>query len=240
MLNPIPGRLSPPEPSMPKNKEKPAENKLNSETSLGEGVHSQLKDAIREGRYNPGERIRETEVADWLNVSRTPVREAFRRLQSDGLIVLTPWRGAQVAELNRDQVIELYAMRKVLEGTAAGFAALHATDAEIDLLIELLRQDEAAKGNPTVRANLNRLFHETLYSAAQNRYLLKASNALADSLALLRSTTYEVPGRPETARQEHLLIVNAIKDGNSDKADLLARGHIEKATQARLALLFGE
>jgi len=225
---------------MPKNTEKPAENKLNFETSLGEGVHSQLKEAIREGRYSPGERIREAEVADWLNVSRTPVREAFRRLQSDGLIVLTPWRGAQVAELDRNQVVELYAMRRVLEGAAAGFAAQHATDAEIDFLIELLRQDEVAKGNPTARANLNRLFHETLYTAARNSYLLKASNALADSLALLRSTTYEVPGRPDTARQEHLLIVNAIKEGNSDKADLLARGHIEKATQARLALLFGE
>lgn len=100
---------------MPKIKKKPALNKPIPDTSLGEGVHVQLRDAIRRGRYKPAERIREAEVADWLKVSRTPVREAFRRLQADGLLVLTPWRGAQVAELNREQVVELYAMRKALK-----------------------------------------------------------------------------------------------------------------------------
>lgn len=230
----------PGKPPMPKNNKKPASKKPNSHTSLGEGVHVQLRDAIRQGRFKPAQRIRETEVADWLKVSRTPVREAFRRLQADGLLVLTPWRGAQIAELNREQVVELYAMRKVLEGAAAGFAARYATDAEIDLLFDLLAEDEDAQGNPQLQAHLNRLFHEALHIAAHNRYLLKASNALADSLALLRSTTYEVPGRPETARQEHLLIATAIRQGKSEKGEQLAGGHIEKAMQARLALLFDE
>ncbi len=225
---------------MPKNAEKTAAKIKSLDTSRGELVHVWLRDAIRDGRYQPGSRIREAEVALRLGVSRTPVREAFRRLQADGLLVLTPWRGAQVAELNRAQVVELYAMRRVLEGTAAGLAAEHATEAEIDLLFKLLKQDKAA-GDDTVRhAEINRQFHQTLYGAAHNRYLLKALNALVDSLALLKSTTYEVPGRVLAARGEHDLIANAIKKRDTEAAEQTTRAHIETAEQARIKLLFGE
>jgi len=209
------------------------------DTSLGEFVHAWLRDAIREGRYQPGERIREAGVAVHLNVSRTPVREAFRRLQADGLLVLTPWRGAEVAELDRSQVVELYAMRRVLEGTAAGLAAEHASEAEIDHLFDLLKQDKAAEGDPRRQAEINRKFHLALYGAAHNRYLLKALNALADSLALLKSTTYEVAGRAKTARGEHTLIANAIREHDAGTAERTARAHIDSAERARIKLLFG-
>jgi len=209
------------------------------ETSLGEHVHAWLRDAIRDGRYQPGERIREAEVAQHLDVSRTPVREAFRRLQADGLLVLTPWRGAEVAELDRNQVVELYAMRRVLEGTAAGLAAENATDAEVVRLFDLLGRDQAAGGNPGRRSGINREFHQALYGAAHNRYLLKALNALADSLALLKSTTYEVPGRAETALAEHRSIAEAIRDRNPETAERVTRAHIESAERARIRLLFG-
>lgn len=225
---------------MPKSAEKTAAKRNPLATSRGEFVHVWLRDAIRDGRYQPGSRIREAEVALRLGVSRTPVREAFRRLQADGLLVLTPWRGAQVAELNRAQVIELYAMRRVLEGTAAGLAAEHATDAEIDLLFKLLEQDHAAGDDSARHAEINRLFHQALYAAAHNRYLLKALNALADSLALLKSTTYEVPGRVLAARDEHVLIANAIKKRHTESAEQATRAHIETAEHARIELLFGE
>jgi DNA-binding GntR family transcriptional regulator len=211
-----------------------------SDTSRGEFVHGWLREAIREGHFQPGSRIREADVALQLGVSRTPVREAFRRLQADGLLVLTPWRGAQVAELNRDQVIELYAMRRVLEGTAAGLAAEHATTQEIDLLFKLLKQDQAAEDKSERHAEINRQFHQTLYGAAHNRYLLKTLNALADSLALLKSTTYEVPARALVARGEHALIADAIKKRDSAAAEKTARAHIETAERARIELLFGD
>ena len=207
--------------------------------SLGEFVLGRLRGAIREGRYQPGQRIREAEVAAWLGVSRTPVREAFRRLQADGLLVLTPWRGAAVAELGRNQVVELYAMRRVLEGTAAGLAARHASDAEIEVLYELLKRDETAGADPGRLAKINRLFHQAIYAAAHNRYLLQALNALADSLALLRSTTYEVPGRAGRARLEHVEIADAIKIGDAEAAERAARAHIAAAEKARIELLFG-
>jgi DNA-binding GntR family transcriptional regulator len=209
------------------------------DTSLGEFVLERLKDAIRRGRFRPGQRIREAEVAGWLGVSRTPVREALRRLQSDGLLRLTPWRGAVVAELDRAQVEELYATRRSLEGTAAALAAEHASEAEIAVFFDLLDQDAAAVDNVKRRARLNRRFHQALYHAAHNRYLLQALNALSDSLALLKSTTYEVPGRPEQARREHLEIAEAIRRRDPDAAERATRAHIDSAVVARLELLFG-
>lgn len=217
---------------------KPVRNRSRG-VSLGEFVLGRLRSAIGEGRYQPGQRIRESEVAAWLGVSRTPVREAFRRLQADGLLVLTPWRGAAVVEFGRDQVVELYAMRRVLEGAAAGLAAGHAGDSEIQLLSELLKMDEAAGPDPGRLAEINRLFHQAIYAAAHNRYLLQALNGLADSLALLRSTTYEVPGRAGRARLEHVEIADAIRIGDSDAAERAARAHIAAAEKARIELLFG-
>lgn len=223
---------------MPKSTGKPALRHA-IDTSLGEFVLGELKDAVRRGRYQPGQRIREAEVAAWLGVSRTPVREAFRRLQSDGLIRLAPWRGAVVAELDRGQVIELYAMRRALEGTAAALAARHATEAEIAVFFELLRRDATPGLGVKQRTRINRLFHQALYRAAHNRYLLQALNALADSLALLKSTTYEMPGRPDAARLEHMEIAEAIRDRDPEAAEQATRSHIETGERARLELLFG-
>jgi len=219
---------------------KSATKMLPNDTSRGDFVHDWLLAAIRGGDYQPGSRIREAAVALRLDVSRTPVREAFRRLQSDGLLVLTPWRGAQVAELNHAQVIELYAMRRVLEGTAAGLAAEHAAPEEIDCLFDLLQQDQAAVEDSARHADINRQFHQTIYVAAHNRYLLKALNALTDSLALLKSITYEVPGRALVAHDDHVLIAKAIKNHDSATAETIARAHIQSAEQARIKLLFGE
>ena len=214
--------------------------KRNNNTSLGEFVQFWLRDAIRKGYYPPGSRIREADVAAQLNVSRTPVREAFGRLQADGLLIITPWRGAQVAELNFNQVVELYAMRRALEGTAAMLAALHASRAEIDLLFDLLKKNKAEKNNALIQADINRQFHQALYGAAHNRYLLKALNALSDSLSLLKSTTYEVIGRAVTAQSQHIDIAYAIKKRDPKAAENAARRHIESAEQARIKLLFGK
>src|ERR1700744_60858 len=97
-------------------------------------VYDTLRDAIWEGRIGRGERIREEEIARTLGVSRTPVREALQRLQQRGLLVNRIGRGLTVAELSKREVIELYAMREILEGSAARFAAQHATRPEVEIL----------------------------------------------------------------------------------------------------------
>src|SRR3954466_7612889 len=108
--------------------------------SRADFVYESLRDAISDGRIAGGERVREEEVARNLGVSRTPVREALQRLQQRGILILGPGRGLVVAQLSHEQVVELYAMREILEGSAARFAAMHATADEIATLYQLQEQ----------------------------------------------------------------------------------------------------
>jgi len=204
--------------------------------SRGEYVYNELLKAILDGHYVPGRPIREVEVAERLNVSRTPVREAFRRLQTDGILVFTPWRGVIVAELDEQQIIELYAMRKVLEGTAAAMAAQYATDQQI---ADIERIIEQAEGESDVQAlaDLNRDFHQAIFDAANNRYLVHAMQSLRTPMALLSKTTYAVTDRPLTAQTEHRHILDAIRQRDTRAADKLGYGHIANAETARFELL---
>src|SRR3546814_15481594 len=104
-------------------------------------------------------------MADRLRMSRTPVREALRRLEADGLLTFAPYRGMVIAELDHQAVMELYQMREVLEGTAAGLAARHASEAEIAVLRDILAGDPGAHAEPPRPAPPNPQFH----GALQNR-----------------------------------------------------------------------
>ena len=205
----------------------------------GETAYLKLKDAIRSGDLKPGQRVRESEMAARLDVSRTPVREAFRRLEADGLLSFAPYRGMVISELDHQAVMELYFMREVLEGTAAGLAARRASEAEVAILQEVVTLDPAGtgKGKPAAVAGHNRRFHSGLYHAAHNRYLLKTLNVLQDAMALLGPTTMEIEGRAEVAKSEHAAIVQAIADKDPERAEGLMRQHIRGAQKARLHLL---
>lgn len=205
--------------------------------SRGEWTYHRLREAIQAGELKPGERIREIEMAKRLEVSRTPVREALRRLEADGLLTFVPYRGMVIAELDHQAVMELYQMREVLEGTAAGLAARHASEAEITLLRDLIAADPG-DGDPRALASHNRQFHGSLYRAAHNRYLLKTLNVLSDAMALLGMTTLSLTGRSDTARQEHQEILDAIEARDQPRAEAAARHHIREAQRARLRLMF--
>src|SRR5262245_66645516 len=99
--------------------------------SLGDLAYRTMREAIRSGKFRSGEHLREADVAEWLNSSRTPVREAFHRIISEGLLTNGPWNGVMVADLDSQQLVQLYAVRAALEGTAAALAAQHATKAEV-------------------------------------------------------------------------------------------------------------
>lgn len=187
----------------------------------------------------PGVRVRESELATSLGVSRTPVREALNRLQSDGLLTYQPRRGAIIAELTPQQALELYSVREILEGAAARFAALYASDLEIRLLQDLLDQQKGAGSDSAALAKLNRNFHEIIYRMAHNRYLLDILQRGQDHLVLLVETTYLAPNRAETAYVEHSEIVNAIARRDPDMAELTARRHIREAQRIRMMMQFG-
>src|SRR5215510_7621675 len=135
--------------------------------SRADFVYESLRDAIWDGRIAVGERVREEDVARNLGVSRTPVREALQRLQQRGLLVLGPGRRLVVAQLGHDEVVELYAMREILEGSAARFAAERATPEEIVTLYQLQEQLKSAERD--LHVTLNRRFHQAIYEAAHNR-----------------------------------------------------------------------
>jgi DNA-binding GntR family transcriptional regulator len=206
--------------------------------SRAEFVYGQLLDAISEGRLR-GVRIREEDIAKTLGVSRTPVREALQRLQERGLLTVGAGRSLVVVELGESQVLELYAMREILEGSAARFAAQHAGAEEIALLRRLNETYIAAFGEPDRLVPLNRRFHRAIHDAAHNRYLTQALDAVHDSLALLHNTTFRVPLRPERSEFEHGRIIAAIERRDPDEAEAAAREHISMAMRTRFEMLEG-
>lgn len=205
--------------------------------SRADFVSNRIRQAIREGQYQPGERIREAEVAEWLDVSRTPVREALRRLESDGVVTFESWRGVVVSELDHQQIAELYAMRRILEGAAARMAAKHIRASELDLLWQIHQQAASFLRQPEKLAQLNRQFHQIIAKAAHNRYLASNLDQMENGLTLLKGTTFMVKNRPAAALQEHLQMLQAIENGDAARAEELARIHIDHAEKARMTLL---
>ncbi len=215
----------------------PADTVKQSYPSLGEYAYERLRADIRDGTLSPGSRVREKDVAERLEISRTPVREALRRLEADGFLTFEPHRGMVVVQLDHQSIMELYAMREVLEGTAAALAARHASEAEIAILCEMLNREAEIAAHPDQLAAHNVQFHQILFRAAHNRYLLKTANALRDSMALMRGTTMTVAGRADSALDEHTALATAIQARDATGAEAAARAHIQNAQRARLKLL---
>jgi DNA-binding GntR family transcriptional regulator len=204
---------------------------------LGDYAYRVLREAIRAGVFESGDHLREADVASWLDISRTPVREAFHRIVSEGLLVIGSWNGAMVAQLDAQQLVDLYAVRALLEGAAASLAAEHASRVEIKNLFAIADKEKAAKNDPAALVIINAELHQAIYSAAHNRYLLQSLNTIVDTLGLLRHSTFVLPGSIELAHKEHLGILRAIRDGDSKKAEELASAHINNALELRLQLL---
>jgi DNA-binding GntR family transcriptional regulator len=207
--------------------------------SLPDFVYAKLRSAIRNQELKPGDRLREVQLAERLGVSRTPVREALKRLEADGLTRVAPPRGFVVTELTHRRVMELYAMREILAGVAARFAAEQASPMEIQTLQELVAQQGTAK-DATAAARLNDRLREAITSAAHNEFLTRATNSLNDALELLGTTTYSVPGRIESGWKENKKIVEAIARRNGAVAEEAARLHVRNAAKLRVQMLFGK
>lgn len=203
-----------------------------------EQAYQHIRRAIQEHRLRPGDRLREAELAELIGVSRTPLREALARLESDGLIVNDSVRGLVVMELDYNMVSELYCMREVLEGTASRLAAQHASEVELVIIDEICEQYRRSLGDGAALASTNRQFHDALYRCAHNRYLMKTLTMLHDTLALLGESTLHDPRRAEQTLQEHEAIVAAIKRRDPDAAEQATRAHIRTAQLERLKRRF--
>ncbi|OYX40873.1 MAG: GntR family transcriptional regulator [Rhodobacterales bacterium 32-67-9] len=204
----------------------------------GNSAYRRLLEEIGSGDLLPGARLRETELAERFGISRTPVREAIRQLESDGLVAHMPRQGATIRVLDYTEVMELYEMRAVLEGTAARLAARAASDLELDELAAL--NDELAKARDVRSAyELNRQFHMTLLDAAKNRYLIKSVNALQKTLLIIGTSTLAEADRAKQAFKEHADLLVALKARDGTRAEALMRAHIEAAHRVRLKAMRG-
>lgn len=209
----------------------------NEDLSHGEIAYQKLLAVIRSGDFKPGDRLRETDVATRLSLSRTPVREALRRLEADGIVEHRARIGAVIRTLDHAEVVELYEMRIVLERTAAELAARHAVPAEVDALEDLNAGIARATDDPARAAALNHDFHRMIYAATRNRFLLESARALNNALMLLGPTTLADATRIAAVCDQHAVIVAAIRGHDADAAGRAAAAHLETSLRHRLKVM---
>lgn len=202
----------------------------------GRDTYQRILDEIRAGSLNPGDRLTEADIAERLGISRTPVREAMRQLESDGLISHTPRSGSTIRMLDYSEVSELYEMRAVLESTAARFAARAASDVEVEELVSIHEAMCAATDTHQLD-QLNQQFHRCLLDAARNRFLLSAVRSIEKTLLILGPSTFNESDRHTQSNQEHEKLLNAISTRHPADAEQAMRIHIESAHRARLRQL---
>lgn len=205
--------------------------------SQGEVAYQRLHQAIRDGVFEPGDRLREVDVAERLKLSRTPVREALRKLEADGIVEHRARVGAVIRTLSRTELVELYEMRSVLERTAAEMAAKHASTAEIDELADLNAKIHGAIDDPATAAAFNQDFHRGIYHATRNRFLLESARALNNALMLLRPTTLADASRIKIVCKQHQDIIDAIRAGDPAAAGACAEEHLQTSLRYRLKII---
>jgi DNA-binding GntR family transcriptional regulator len=203
-------------------------------------AYTLILEAIDAGVYKPGDRLVESELADRMGVSRTPVREALQRLETQSMLT-RDGRSLIVASLDHNQLADLYAVRTELEGLAARLAARHATDEELRVLRGMVRDDASlVGGDPRVMSRANRRFHKQIHLASHNRFLIQQLDLVHRSMALMATTSFAAEGRDEVAMVEHDRIVAALEARDPEAAYVALRTHISKAFETRLRIDAGE
>lgn len=196
-------------------------------------VHARLATRITGGELQPGFRLRAEAVARDYGVSRTPVREAFRRLEAEGLVSVVPHVGAQVTKISLAEIDELFEIRGALEVLAVQRAAGRADEALAGRLREQLRRCEAVPAGDVDRmASENERLHELIYEAAGSPQLVRLIETLGSKLHRVRRTSLSSRNRPRRALDEHRAIASAVAAGDVKRAGHLAMEH---ARHARVA-----
>ncbi|MCF1708502.1 GntR family transcriptional regulator [Tabrizicola sp. J26] len=203
-------------------------------------AYSLILEAIDAGVYRPGDRLVESELAERLGVSRTPVREALQRLETQSMLT-RDGRSLIVASLDHSQLSDLYAVRSELEGLAARLAARHASDEEIRVLHGMVLEDhKLLGGDPRALSRANKRFHRQIHLASHNRFLIQQLDLVNRAMALMATTSFAAEGRDEIALQEHAAIVAAIEARDGEAAYQALKTHISKAFETRLRVDAGE
>lgn len=212
--------------------------------SLSERVYDRIRDAITSGVLVPGARITERALAADLATSPTPVREALRRLEQEGLLERKGTRGIYVAQLPASALTEILYVQALLRGAAARLAAQKATDGQIRELHDLLRQMEAAAeaGAPETIYELSRRFHQAIEAASDNDLLITFLNTLdaferSHHILAIREELANHPALLRRSHGEHTEIARALSARDAGRAEALMRAHTLRAGESIGALL---
>ncbi len=203
---------------------------------LREVVFETISNAICTGVLKPGERLMEINIANELGVSRTPVREAIRKLELEGYVMMIPRRGTYVADVSIHDVYEVFEIRSALDSLASRLAAERISEDELHelhrLLLEIEKYIELDDINKIVKYDTK--FHDLLYKASRNNRLVGIIFNLREQLTRFRTKSMSYPGRLRETLEEHRRIVDAIARGNTSDAQRVAEEHIEKSEQTFL------
>lgn len=204
---------------------------LDSYKPLRELVLEAIREAIINGHLKPGERLMEIQMAEELGVSRTPIREALRKLELEGFIVMIPRKGAYVADISIKDIADVFEIRASLEGLAAALAAERITDEELEFMERCLvvKAEAIANADFDKLVDIDARFHESIYKASRNERLWAIINNLREQIQRLRMTSLSVPGRMSQSLKEHRAIVEAIQSRDINLARQAAQEHIENA-----------
>ena len=207
--------------------------------SLEARVYNEVREALLCGQFKKGEWLTEHMLTQKLGVSRTPVRSALQRLAEDGLVSMTPNRGAVVIGIAKEDIVDIYRIRMRLEGLASAMAAEKITDEAKQKLSENVALFEfyVQRQDTEHIEELDTAFHSMIYEASGSRTLERILTDLHSNTKAYRSQSLCVPGRLARTLEEHKEILGAILTGNAEKAEKLTSAHIERAMENMLLVL---
>lgn len=207
--------------------------------TTADGVYEVLRQCIVEGDFAPGQRLLSDALATELRVSRTPVREALRKLEAEGLVEASGRAGLTVRAISEEDLSELFYVREALEGMAARLAAENASDAatlDLHALLDEMAEALAHSDLKLIRA-LTGEFHMAVCRASRNRRLMHSLKILLDQVRQVQTSTLFLEGRAADAIDEHRRLVEAIESRDSDLAEQIARRHRQKTLRLRREMI---
>ena len=196
--------------------------------SLRGQVFQEIREDILKGKFKENEELREATLGKKLGVSRTPVREALRQLELEGLVHIIPNKGAYVTGITEKDVHDIYMTRSMLEGLCARWAAEHISEEQIQEMEEvlLLTEYHLDRGNAEQLAELDGKFHEVLYGASPSQLLRHIFSEVHYYVQVARKRSVKKEDRAKKSLEEHREILNALRTGDADRAEELAHIHI--------------
>lgn len=212
---------------------------LDSYRPLRDVVVDNIRQAIVSGQFPAGMRLMELQLAEEMGVSRTPVREAIRKMELEGLVVMIPHRGAYVADISIQDINEVYQIRTALDVLAVGLAAERISDEEVKEMQVLLDADIPlidARNYPKIIEN-DTAFHDVIYRASRNRRCMNIISNLREQITAIRGRSMPYPGRLVDMIKEHQNIIDALAERNVEKAQRAVRIHMENAERTLLKVI---